>query len=112
MRELEERYPAKFEATAHHQFRHPGDISPASSLYQYFALATQRAVIGNLSYMYANVSHPSTPRRLESLLSTRDVDVLCLNDTDSDATQLARIARGVTRFANAYYPVAAPWEKK
>src|SRR5699024_3695161 len=44
LQELEQRFPDEFEATARHQFRHPGDISIPSSLQHYWSYVTGRAV--------------------------------------------------------------------
>jgi len=109
--EIEKRFTDAVESTAARQFRHPADVSLASSLYQYYALATERAVPADLRYMYADVAHPSTPRRLAQVALARDVDVMCLNDTDSAPGEAAHIHRFLTRFMDRYFPVAAPWEK-
>jgi hypothetical protein len=109
--ELSERFAQTLEATAHHRFRHPEDVSLPSSLYHYYAHGTGRAVIGNLRYMYTNIADPDTEFRLRLTLARRDYDVMCLNDTDSDPMKLTHQARMLDEFLSAYYPVPAPWER-
>lgn len=108
--EVEGRFEAELEATAHHQFRHPEDISLVSSLYHYYAHITGRAVVGDLRYMYTNLADRDTPGRLRLMLARRDFDVLCLNDTDSDPSAVQRQQRMLDEFLTSYYPVPAPWE--
>ncbi|MFC7481231.1 stealth conserved region 3 domain-containing protein [Luedemannella flava] len=108
--ELEGRYPAEITATAQHQFRHPGDVSLTSSLYQYYAYLTNRAAIDNIIYMYVDLAAPDTPGLLRLALAKRNYDVYCLNDTDSTPEEMARQSKVLHEFLSAYYPVPAPWE--
>ncbi|CAM3543448.1 stealth conserved region 3 domain-containing protein [Stackebrandtia soli] len=101
---------AEVEATASHQFRHPSDLSITSSLYHYWAYCTGRAVPSKVSYMYADLADPSTPLRLSELISNRDMDSFCLNDTDADAVPLELQHRVISDFLATYFPNATSLE--
>ncbi|MGC9667532.1 stealth family protein [Planosporangium sp. 12N6] len=111
LEELSGRYAEELENTARHQFRHPDDVSLPSSLYHYYAHLTGRAVVGDLRYMYTNIADPDTAHRLRLTLARRDYDVMCLNDTDSDPAKMRQLHEVLEEFLDAYYPVAAPWER-
>jgi hypothetical protein len=108
--EIEERFAEHVAATASHQFRHPDDISLLSSLQQYYAYLTGRAVSSSIHYMYADLANPGTPFRLAKLLRGRGLDVFCLNDTDSDAAVAAEQAALLADFLPAYLPLISPFE--
>jgi hypothetical protein len=108
--EIEERFAEHVEATASHQFRHPDDISLLSSLQQYYAYLTGRAVSSSIRYMYADLANPATPFRLARLLRGRGLDVFCLNDTDSDDAVAMEQAALLADFLPAYLPLVSPFE--
>lgn len=109
--EIEQKYPRELVETAHHQFRHPQDVSLTSSLYQYYAFLSGRAVIDDMRYMYADLAAPQTPSLLRLTLAKRQFQVFCLNDTDSEPAALARQHTLMHDFLSAYFPVPAPWER-
>jgi hypothetical protein len=110
--EIEEQYPDELAATACHQFRHPDDVSLTSSLHQYYSFLSGWATIGELAYMYLNISAPETPAVLRLALMSRRFDVFCINDTESDAITFPKQHVLMQDFLDAYFPVAAPWEKQ
>ena len=108
--EIEERFAEPVTATAAHQFRHPEDVAVLSSLQQYYAYLTGRAVPGDIRYNYADLAEPSTPFRLARLLRHRHLDAFCLNDVDADAATAAEQAALIADFLPAYLPFPAPFE--
>ncbi|GAB1642601.1 stealth family protein [Krasilnikovia sp. MM14-A1259] len=108
--EIEQRFAEHVEATADHQFRHPDDIALLSSLQQYYAYLTGRAVPGEIRYRYADLADPTTPFKLASLLRHRHLDAFCLNDTEADADVAAEQAGLVEDFLPAYLPFVSPYE--
>jgi hypothetical protein len=108
--EIESRFAAELTATARHQFRHPADVSLASSLYQYYATLTGCATPADVRYLYADLADAETPSRLRLLLARRNYDLFCLNDTDSDPESLDRQRVLLGGFLSAYFPVRSPWE--
>ncbi|WP_244945414.1 stealth family protein [Couchioplanes caeruleus] len=108
--EIEQRFAEHVDATAGHQFRHPDDISLLSSLQQYYAYLTGRAVPGTIAYAYADLANPATPLKLAGLLRHRNLDAFCLNDTDSNEAVAAEQAALLDEFLPAYLPFASPYE--
>jgi hypothetical protein len=108
--EMDTRFADRVNRTARHQFRHPDDISMASSLYQHYAYLTGRAAIDTISYMYVDLAAADTPGLLRLALAKRNFDVYCLNDTDTDPASMRRQEKVLREFLTAHYPVPAPWE--
>jgi hypothetical protein len=67
-------------------------------------------VIGQIASMYADVADPNTPFRLAELLRRRHLDVLCLNDTNSDSSLVDEQAALLADFLPAYFPFSSPYE--
>ncbi|WP_066938172.1 stealth family protein [Streptomyces sp. NBRC 110611] len=108
--ELEERYAERHRATAAARFRSPGDLSVASSLHHYYAYHQGRAIPSDMRYVYMDLAHPNTSRRLNRLLANRDMDVFCINDTVSTEGDLARTDALISPFLEGYFPVPSPFE--
>jgi hypothetical protein len=108
--EIEERFLEHVDATASHQFRHPDDISLLSSLQQYYAYLTGRAVPGAIRFRYADLAAPVTPFKLADLLRHRNLDAFCLNDIDSGPDLVSDQAAMLADFLPAYLPFASPYE--
>jgi hypothetical protein len=108
--ELEQRFPDEVLATAGHQFRHHDDLAMLSSLQHYWAWLTGRATPSLIRYTYADLAEPVTPIRLARLLRSRNLDVFCLNDTDSTAEVAAEQAKLLQDFLPAYFPFPSPYE--
>jgi hypothetical protein len=108
--EIEERFFEHVEATASHQFRHPDDISLLSSLQQYYAYLTGRAVPGTIRFRYTDLAAPVTPFKLADLLRHRNLDAFCLNDIDSDPGVVSDQEAMLADFLPAYLPFVSPYE--
>jgi hypothetical protein len=108
--EIEERFFEHVDATASHQFRHPDDISLLSSLQQYYAYLTGRAVPGTIRFRYTDLAAPVTPFKLAELLRHRNLDAFCLNDIDSDPAVVADQEAMLADFLPAYLPFVSPYE--
>ncbi|NVK78550.1 stealth family protein [Streptomyces morookaense] len=109
--EIEERYAEAHAATAAARFRSPDDLSVASSLHHYYAYHQGRAIPSDLRYMYMDLAHPNTSRRLNRLLANRDLDIFCINDTVSTEKDLQRTDALIRPFLEGYFPVPSPFEK-
>ena len=108
--EIEERFAEYVDATAGHQFRHPDDISLLSSLQQYYAYLTGRAVPGTIRFRYTDLAAPATPFKLADLLRHRNLDAFCLNDIDADPAVAADQEAMLADFLPAYLPFVSPYE--
>jgi hypothetical protein len=111
LQEIEEAFPAEVLGTATHQFRHRDDLAMPSSLHHYWSYLTGRAEPGHIRYMYTDLADPVTPLRLANLLTRRNFDAFCLNDTDSEAFVQAEQADLLAGFLPSYFPFAAPFER-
>jgi hypothetical protein len=108
--ELERRFPEIMNRTAHSRFRHRDDLSVAASFALHYALATERAVVGDLAAEYAHLESPRLPWMLDRLLLGRHAQAFCLNETEQLGDQ-DRIDALVGGFLEAYFPVPSCWEK-
>ncbi|MGW6412912.1 stealth family protein [Streptomyces vinaceus] len=109
--EIEETFSEAHQQTAASRFRCPDDISTASSFQQYYSYNMGRAVPGSLSYRYLALDLPDLQERFLRMLHRRDVDAFCLNDGDSRLVEVEAQREVLHKFLDAYYPVAAPWER-
>jgi hypothetical protein len=109
VQELEREFPEVFARTAASRFRHPDDHSVPSSLHNYYALFTGRAVVGGLRYTYLNLADFDAVRhRTRALLSRRDFDTFCVNDT-AEPDEAAE--RHVDEFLGDYFPFKSSFER-
>ncbi|WP_223830485.1 stealth family protein [Nocardiopsis quinghaiensis] len=109
LHELEKEFPEVFARTAASRFRHPDDHSVPSSLHNYYALFTGRAVVGGMRYTYLNLADFDAVRsRTETLLSQRNFDTFCVNDT-ADPKESAE--RRVDEFLGDYFPFKSGFER-
>lgn len=111
LEEMERTWPEDFARVAASKFRHPEDLSIASSLHHYVAYARGKAVPGRLEYLYLDLVHPQAARRLTRLLTRRDHDVFCLNDTVTSPAEAARQAELLEHFLTRYFPVPSSFER-
>ncbi len=110
LEEMEKRYPELFAQVAASRFRHPDDVSVASSLMHYYAYARGRAVPADIEYRYLDISRKDTARRLDEILRQRP-QVFCLNDVDSREHHLPGQEEALQEFFAAYFPLPSPYEK-
>lgn len=108
--EIEEEFGPQHRATASHRFRSVDDISIPSSLHHYYAFHTGRALPADIAYTYLDLSRPNAANRLDQLLAHRDRDVFCLNDTQSDETDIEDQLALLGPFLDAYFPLPSPYE--
>jgi hypothetical protein len=110
--ELSKRYTDEFDATMHHRFRHPDDISVAASLAQNYALATGQAVLGSLAVEYVHLESARLRWHLDRLLLGRRFDTFCINETETPVADRRRAAALIREFLAEYFPAPAPWERR
>ena len=108
--EVEREFAEVVGQTAHSRFRSPADLSIASSFAQHYALATGRAVLGEIDVDYVHVESRRLRTHLERLRLGRDRDVFCINETADAGEASMRADAEVRGFLEGYFPVAAPWE--
>ncbi|MEV0455342.1 stealth family protein [Catellatospora methionotrophica] len=111
LEEIETELREESHATASHQFRDRGDLSIPSSLAHYWAHSTGRSVPGSISHTYIDLGRLIAPIMLARLVRQRNVDVFCLNDTNSADGEMDEQTAMVRDFMEAYFPFQAPWEQ-
>ncbi|WP_407922502.1 stealth family protein [Agrococcus carbonis] len=110
--ELEAEFPEEFRRTAAAQFRSATDISVTNSLYHYYALMTGRAVQQHAAKVqYIETTLKQALPAMQRLLRKRDQDMFCLNDGSFPEISVEERTAAVRAFLEAYFPVAAPWER-
>lgn len=109
--EMRDRFPTEVERTASSRFRSPTDVALASSLHHYVAYALGRAVPGSISSRYVDLGSDNLESRLYDLRRVRDVDVLCLNDSDSSELDPQAQTELTTRFLEERFPVKSTFER-
>ncbi|WP_329104473.1 stealth family protein [Micromonospora sp. NBC_01699] len=97
-------------ATRRHQFRHPGDLSLASALHHHWSYLRGTAVPGPLRHLRVDPADPQAPLWLNHLLTRRDHDAVCLDDTSPAGAGRDRADATVRTFLTGYLPVRSPWE--
>jgi hypothetical protein len=112
LQELEDLFPDEYATTARNRFRSQTDHSITSSLHQYYAFHTNRAISGTVRYTYIQLAVKDLSARLDRLLGRRDRDAFCLNDAFSTEEQLASQLALLTPFFESYFPVPSPYEKR
>lgn len=111
MQAFEDAYPELFDQVMRSNFRSPQDYSLTSSLAQYWAFGTGRAVPGRVRYAYLNLAAPDAANTLERWLFRRDVQCICLNDTQDDSgREPAQREAALGEFLRNYYPLPSRWE--
>ncbi|MCE7079208.1 stealth family protein [Streptomyces sp. ST2-7A] len=114
--EIEKEFPEWHRNTGRHRFRAHSDISIPSALHHHYAHQTARAVPGNLSLGYAEVSSPEMEERLVHFLEDRKHHVLCINEAgfvneEDTEEERARRTDTVTRFLRERFPIPSPFER-
>lgn len=109
--EMEDRFPHVFDSVMRSRFRSPDDYSIPSSLAQYYAYATGRAVTGGIRYGYANLAAPNVELRLKGWLRHRRHQCFCLNDTGEGLDGAKSRASDLATFLGRYFPVPSSFEQ-
>lgn len=107
---MESEHQDLFDAVAASRFRHPDDFSIPSALYHFHAYLIRRAVRGSISYAYMDIARADAAMYLRRLLRRRDLDVLCLNDTNTDVSAVEEIDTLMANFFVNRFPVQSSFE--
>lgn len=107
---MESEDPEMFSKVAGSRFRSAGDYSIPASLYHFEAYARGRAVPGHLNYQFIDLMSEDLDLRLQRTLRRDDLDVVCLNETDSDPIDKSRIDESVAWFMESRFPVPSHFE--
>ena len=110
-RAMEAEFTEIIEQTRHSRFRARTDLSTAASFAQHYALATGRAVLGELRTEYVHVESGRLATHLERIRLGDNLDTYCINETgELEGDHRSRELR-IAEFFEAVLPIPAPWER-
>ena len=110
MVDMEAQFPDIVRTTQHSRFRSPTDLSTAASFAQHYALATGRAVLGNIANEYVNVESGRLQWHLDRIRLDERLQTYCINETHQNGEQ-PDVERQLADFFEWMLPIAAPWER-
>ena len=99
-----------FRRLATSKVRHPSDHSVAASLHHHFAYGRGQGVEGQIGYGYVDVSARDAELRLLRLQRRRDMDVFCINETNTPPHQQRKIDGAVKRLLEQKFPIKSSFE--
>lgn len=108
---MEEENPALFDSVSTSRFRHPDDYSIPSALYHYYAYAIGKAVTGSIRYAYMDIAREDARLYLDRLLRRRDLDVMCLNDTNLPEERREEMSALLRDFFESRFPIVSSFER-
>ncbi|MGA9275683.1 Stealth CR1 domain-containing protein [Ilumatobacter sp.] len=111
MVEMEQRFADIVAATQHSRFRASSDLSTAASFAQHYALATRRAVLGDIATEYVHVESGRLDWHLDRIRLDDRLLTYCINETHRDGGDHDDRERRITEFFEQMLPVGAPWER-
>jgi hypothetical protein len=111
LEEIEAEFPDVVKRTSHSRFRSPTDLSIAASFAQHYAVATGKAVFGEIDTEYVHVESGRLRWHLDRIRLGRGFDTFCINETEQRAADEQRRECLIHDFFEQYFPVAAPWER-
>ena len=93
-------------------FRHPDDLSIPSALYHFYAYAIGRAIPGSIRYAYMDIARDDAELYFLRLSRRRDLDVHCLNDTNTADADQEKLDAMMREFLEYQLPIPSTFEKK
>ncbi|WP_018530969.1 MULTISPECIES: stealth family protein [unclassified Streptomyces] len=108
--ELDEQFADHVQRTSRSRFRATTDIAMATSLHHHHAYLTGRAVPGTFKLRYIDVGKADLAAALDEFRPGHTYDFLCLNDVDTAAPELERVAGTLRDFLESQFPFASRWE--
>ena len=110
--EAEREFSEIFDRTVHSRFRSPSDLSVAASFAQHYALATGRAVLGEIGSEYVNVESGRLGWHLDRIRLDPTIDTFCLNATSAGVAGQEERDALVASFLEERFPIPSPWERR
>ena len=111
LREIEERFATEIDRTARSRVRAATDVSVPSSLHHYYGYFTGRSAPGSIRVAYVDIGDPAQHPRLTQILTMRNHDAFCLNDTHHSPLPAAERGHAMEVFLRSYFPVASEYER-
>ena len=111
MDELEKKYPEEWRETMHSRFRSLSDHAFATCFVQAWGVEAGKIVHGQIRSRYVKAGSREHQPLMREILARRHLDSFCLNDTGENDLPAEEHDSAMAAFMEAYWPVAAPWEK-
>lgn len=111
LQEMEAEHPDLFAGVAASQFRHPEDFSIPSALYHFDAYVRGKAIDSRIKYAYMDIARPDAELYLQRLSRRTNLDVLCLNDTNTTEDDKDRLDQLLRGFLDKRFPVPSTFER-
>ncbi|GAA1854094.1 stealth family protein [Brevibacterium marinum] len=109
---METEHSTEFERVARSTFRHPDDLSIPSALYHFYAYAIGRAIPSSIRYAYMDIAREDAELYFLRLYRRRDLDVLCLNDTNTAGADQEKLDEMMREFLEYQLPIPSTFEKR
>ena len=109
---METEHSDEFARVARSRFRHPDDLSIPSALYHFYAYAIGRAIPGSIRYAYMDIAREDAELYFLRLSRRRDLDVLCLNDTNTADADQEKLDEMMRDFLEHQLPIPSTFEKR
>lgn len=109
---MEKEHSSEFARVARSNFRHPDDLSIPSALYHFYAYAIGRAIPSGIRYAYMDIAREDAELYFLRLARRRDLDVLCLNDTNTSDVDQATLDVMMREFLEDQLPIPSTFEKR
>lgn len=111
LQRFEDEHPEVFASVVASTFRHPSDVSLPAALYPYLALMQGKAHEGRVSYDFFDLGDEQVEARLAKLLLKRDLDVFCINETESSQQSIESVDAALGSVLKHLFPVPSPMER-
>lgn len=111
LQRFEDKHPEVFASVVSSAFRHPSDVSIPAALHPYLALMDGRAHEGKLSYDFFDLGDSQVEARWAKLLVRRDLDVFCINETESSLPSTERVDAALGAVLEQLFPVPSSAER-
>lgn len=111
LQRFEDEHPEVFASVVASTFRHPSDVSLPAALYPYLALMQGKAHEGRVSYDFFDLGDEQVEARLAKLLLKRDLDVFCINETESSQQSIEMVDAALGATLEQLFPVQSPIER-
>lgn len=111
LQRIEDDFAEPWQRTTAARFRSDTDIAVVSSLHHDLGKISGEVVGGSLRSKHVQIGTPESLEWFRRLLAQRHLDVFCLNETRHATLPSDVISSSLHAFMNAYFPVAAAWER-
>jgi hypothetical protein len=107
---LESKFPLEWSRCASNRFRGERDINPLAFLAYQYGFSIGLAVPSEMESVYISLDSPYVKSQFQKLLSSRNCQSFCINDTGVPSENEAMINRHLQTFLEEYFPFKSSFE--